>query len=114
MESGTFISAYWDNPYITPRDNLRLDACITVPKDTETSGEIRLQTLPRETYAVYRCTIRIDEFLETWADLIFKWLPGIGYYVSSIPSYEIYRNNGDEAPDGKWVVDMCCPVKPLK
>ncbi|NVM23532.1 MAG: AraC family transcriptional regulator [Desulfobacterales bacterium] len=114
MESGTFISAYWDNPYITPRDNLRLDACITVPKDTETSGEIRLQTLPRGTYAMYHCTIRADEFTETWAELILKWLPGIGYNMSGVPIYEIYHNNGYEAPDGKWVVDMYCPVKPLE
>ena len=28
-----------------------------------------------------------------------------------MPCYELYHNNGEEDPEGKWIFDICIPLK---
>lgn len=111
--TGTCLGVSWDNPEVTPPEKCRYDACLTVPEGTRTEGEIGLQTIPGGTFAVYHCKIRTDEFEKAWNDLMGVWLPTSGYQPDDKPCYELCHQTAESNPEGLWVVDICCPVKPL-
>lgn len=113
--SGLSIGISWDNPEVTPPAKCRYDACITIPKGTEVEGEIGTQSIPGGLYAVYRCRIKTDEFGQAWQDLFGKWLPQSGYQPDERPCYELCHTNpeAEAEADNRWLVEICCPVKPL-
>ncbi len=111
--SGINIGVAWDNPEITPPAKCRYDACLTVPVGTKSEGYVGVQTLSGGSYAVYRCHIKTDEFGKAWEELFSEWLPGSGYQPDDRQCYEIYRKGPENDPDNKWVIDICCPVRPL-
>ncbi|MFH0825973.1 MAG: GyrI-like domain-containing protein, partial [Pseudomonadota bacterium] len=110
LNSGTCIGVYWDNPEVTPPDKCRSDACVTVPAGTQTEGQIGLQTLAGGPYAVCRFEIKGDSFDKAWDDA-FKWVIGGGHECEDRPCYEIYHNDASTDPDGKWIFDICIPLK---
>lgn len=113
LANGQMISAYWDNPEITPPEKCRTDACVTVAKEIKVQGEIALQTLPGGKFAVYHVELADDEFEQAWKDLYHKWMPDSGFQPEDKPSMELYYNNPEDHPEKKWVTDICVPVKPL-
>ncbi|HBR95588.1 MAG TPA: hypothetical protein DEA90_15605 [Opitutae bacterium] len=34
-----------------------------------------------------------------------------GFEAGDGPCFELYQNNGMEHPEGKWLVDICIPLK---
>ena len=107
------LSIYYDNPDVTAPEKLRLDVGITVPEDTEVSGEIGKHAMPAHKAAMARFELSADEYEAAW-DLVFGvWLPESGYQPDDLPCYELYYNNPDEHPENKHIVDICVPVKPL-
>ncbi len=112
-EGVQFFSAYYDSPDITDDDKLRLDLCLTVPEDIQSEGEINTMNLPGGKYALARFELNTDEYPEAWNFVFGKWLPESGYQPDDRPSYEFYRNDPQHHPEGKCVVDIAVPVKPL-
>jgi len=107
------LSVYHDDPKITDEDKLRTDACITVPGDTLVDGEIGKMTLAGGKFAVARFELDSDAFEGAWDALMGGWMPESGYQPDDRLCYEICHNNPGEHPQGKHVVDICVPVKPL-
>jgi len=107
------LSVYYDNPEITDEAKLRLDVCITVPEDTQVEGEIGKMTLSGGKFAVARFELLPHEYEDVWNAVIGGWLPESGYQMADRPCYEIYRNDPKEHPEGRCIVDICLPVKPL-
>jgi AraC family transcriptional regulator len=101
---------YWDNPEVTPAEKCRVDACIGVPPGTVPEGPIGLQRLGGGPYAVCHFEARPDEFLQAWDDA-FVWLVNSRFESDDRPCYELYHNNGAEHPEGKWLFDICIPLK---
>ena len=101
---------YWDNPSVTSPENCRTDACVCVSEGTIVDGSAGLQVLEGGRYAVCGFVLASDEFQQCW-DEAFAWLVSNGYQCDDKPCYELYHNNGAEAPDGKWIVDICIPLK---
>ena len=112
-ESGSVLGITWDNPEITAPEKCRYDACISVPDGTATQDEIGIQTIPEGNYATYHCEVYNNDFAKAWNEFFRDWLPGSGYQPDDKPCYELYHNNASTDPDGKWIVDICVPVKPL-
>jgi len=112
-----YIGVALDNPYVTPADKCRYDACITVPPGTKGEGEVGIYEIPKGKYAVYRTEgeeAKINEQIgKAWDDLIGGWFPDSGYQSDDRPCFEIYRETEEEKKAGKFVVDLCEPVKPL-
>ena len=102
---------YHDNPEITDSDKLRLSVCISVPVETEVDGEFGKMTLEGGTYAV--CSFELDEtqYGEAWQWVYGTWLPQSGYQPSDGAPFERYPD--PEPKNGKMLVDICIPVKPL-
>ena len=107
------MSVYHDDPEITDQSKLRTSVCVTAPKDTVVDGEIGMMTVPGGNYAVTKFELAGDEFEDAWNSVFGGWLPGSGYQPDDGPCYELYYNNPKEHPEGKCIVEICVPVKPL-
>lgn len=107
------LSLYHDNPKVTEESRFRTSICITVPKDTASDGEIGKTTIPGGRYAVGHFILDAEQYAPVWDYIIGKWLPENGFRPDDRPCFEIYLNDPREHPDGKSVVDMYIPVKPL-
>ena len=51
-------------------------------------------------------------FEPSW-NAVCVWLSSSGYQPADAYPYELYHNNHEEHPEGKFIVDICIPVKPL-
>ena len=110
LEKGEVLGLYWDNPGVTDPDKCRVDACVSVSKNTKVNGEINLQTIEGGTYAVAGFEITTDEFKRIW-DEAFTWVINNNYEVDDKPAYEYYHNDAEDHPEKKWIVDICIPIK---
>jgi AraC family transcriptional regulator len=104
---------YHDDPEITDESRLRIDACITVPADTKVEGEIGKSTIPAGKYAIAHFEITPDQYQDAWNAVYGGWLPTSGYQPADGPCYELYLNDPKSHPEGKHIVDIYAPVKPL-
>jgi len=106
-----------DDPRVTPTDKCRYDACVTVPPNTKGEGDVGVYDIPGGKYAIYRFEGQYakihEEMGRAWNDLMGGWFPDSGYQPDHRPCFEIYRESEEELKAGKFVVDICEPVKPL-
>jgi len=105
------IGLYWDNPEVTPAEKCRMDACITLPEDTNLEHEMATQTLYGGRYAVCHFNIKGDAFHEAWEEA-FRWVIQSGHECANHPPYEFYHNGkADAEEDYIWSVDICIPLQ---
>jgi AraC family transcriptional regulator len=107
------IAVYHDSPETTIESKLRSSACVTVPPGTEVSGDINLMTIPGGKFAVGHFTIGKEQFGEAWDALMGEWFPSSGWQPDDRMCYELYLNDPGEDPEGKFIVDICEPLRPL-
>ncbi|MBN1446481.1 MAG: AraC family transcriptional regulator [Bacteroidetes bacterium] len=107
------MSIYHDDPNLTAPEKLRTDVCITVAPDTPVDGEIGRLSIPAGRYAFARVEVTSDQFGEAWDAVCGGWLPDSGYEPADGLSFEIYHNDYREHPQGKHIVDIVIPVKPM-
>ena len=113
MPETKVMSVYHDDPEVTPEDKLRMSVCISVPEDTKVDGEIGKMKVPGGKFAVAHFEVTADEYGEAWNALMGGWLPESGYQPDDRLCYEMYLNSPKDHPEGKHIVDICLPVKPL-
>ena len=107
------LGVYHDDPGITEESKLQSSACITVPEDTKVEGEVGTMSIPGGLFVVGHVEINQDQFGEAWDKLMGEWLPESGYQPDDRPCYELYLNDPKQHPEGKFIVDICEPVKPM-
>jgi len=107
------LSVYHDDPEVTDEEKLRTSMCVTVPPGTDGGGEVGVMTLAGGPTAFARFELPPDAYAEAWTAVYKEWLPQSGYQPDDRPPMELYHNNPAEHPEGKCVVDICVPVKPL-
>jgi AraC family transcriptional regulator len=108
-----FVTIYYDNPDITDESKLRTDVCITVPPDTQVDGEVGKATIPAGKYAIAHFEINPEQYGDAWNAVYGGWLPESGYQPDDRPCFELYLNDPKTHPEGKHIVDIYAPVKPL-
>ncbi len=101
---------YHDDPNVTIEDKLRMSVCITVPPETKVDGEIGRMELEAARYVIARFEVNAQQFQEAWDWLYGEWFPASGYQPDEKLCFEMYP---EEPRDGKFVVDICVPVKPM-
>lgn len=107
------MAVYHDSPDLTDEDKLRLSVCITVPEDTKVDGEVGKMVVPGGKFAVGRFEIDSDQYPHAWYTVMGGWMPESGYQPDDRLCYELYHNDPKEHPEGKHILDICVPVKPL-
>ena len=108
-----FLSAYPDDPKVTPPEKMTVDACMAIAAETEVDGEIQKKVLPGGAYVVQHFELAgPSEYGSAWQDVV-KWAEAQGHEIDmSRPSYEIYLNNPEEHPEKHHILDICLSVVP--
>jgi AraC family transcriptional regulator len=101
---------YHDDPNVTIEDKLRMSVCITVPSATKVDGEIGKMEIEAAKYVIARFELTAQDFQEAWNWVYGQWFPTSGYQPDDKPCFEMYP---EEPKDGKFIVDICVPVKPI-
>lgn len=104
------LCVYHDDPGMTDESRLRTSVCITVPEGTKVDGEIGSMELEEATYAVAHFEVDPTQFEQAWNWVYADWFPKSGYQPDDKPPFELYP---EEPRDGKFIVDICVPVKPM-
>ncbi len=107
------LTIYNDDPEITDENELRIEACITIPEDAPVEDDIGKMNVPGGKYAVAHFEISDREYEDAWNTVFGEWLPESGYQHDDRPCYELYLNNPEDHPEHKHIVDICIPVKSL-
>ncbi len=107
------LAVYHDDPEATDEEKLRISACITVDPGTPVEGEIGRMTVPGGKFAVARFELLPEEYEDSWNRVMSGWLPESGYQPDDSLCYELYLNDPKEHPEGRQVVDIFIPLKPL-
>lgn len=102
-----------DNPNVTADDKLRLSVCMTVPEATPCAGEVGMMSVPGGRFGVARFEIPPARIAEAWGAVMGGWLPDSGYQPDDRFCYEVALNNPADHPEGKILLDICVPVRPL-
>jgi AraC family transcriptional regulator len=110
LATGKVIGVYWDNPEVTPPEKCRTDACISVPPGTPHDGQVGIQNIPGGPHAVCSFEIAPEDFSRAWEEA-FAWFVANGHECADRPSFELYHNTPDRHPEGKFVFDICIPLK---
>ncbi|WP_342304596.1 GyrI-like domain-containing protein [Methanolobus sp. ZRKC5] len=107
-----FLSAYYDDPGVTPPEELKLDVCMTISDDVEVEGEVKKQKLPGGKYVVMRAELAgTEEYGPAWEKIV-DWLIQNNLEIDiSRASYEIYLNSPEEHPENHHILDICMSVK---
>ncbi|MBP7051308.1 MAG: AraC family transcriptional regulator [Phycisphaerae bacterium] len=108
-----FLCIYYDDPDVTEDEKLRVDVAMTVPAETQVDGEVGKNVIPAGKYAVGRFEVLPHEFGQAWSRIMGGWLPQSGYQCDDRPCFELYHNDPKQHPEGRCIVDICVPVKPL-
>ena len=107
-----FLSAYYDDPDLTPPDKLKLDACMSIAADVQVDEDVQKKVLPGGMYAVMHCELVNSEDFETAWQRVIAWAGANGYQIDlARPSYEIYLNNPEEHPDKLHLINICLSIK---
>ncbi|MFA8434372.1 MAG: GyrI-like domain-containing protein [Marinifilaceae bacterium] len=106
------VTVYHDDPKITDLEKVQQSACITIEQDVTVEGEIGKMNLPANKCAVGSFEIGQEEFETAWSTTC-GWVTENGYQPIDSAPYEIYYNDHKQHPEGKFIVDICIPVKPL-
>ncbi|MGV8108094.1 AraC family transcriptional regulator [Methanospirillum sp.] len=106
------IAAYYDDPEVTPPDELTLDVCMSISKDVKGEGEIKTKNLPGGKYAVIGLELDgPEEYPASWEKIV-EWVASHGLEIDiSRASYEVYLNNPEEHPKKHHIVDICMAVR---
>ena len=107
------LAVYHDDPEITEDEKLRTSVCVTVPPDTEVGGEIGKMTLAGGKYARAHFELLSHEYGDAWNAVMKDWLPESGFEPDDRPCFELFLGDPKEHPEGRCVLDICVPVKPL-
>lgn len=105
------IGLCYDDPDITPEEKIRYDACITIDKDIEVAGEIKLQEIPAGNYASVIHTGPYTELKDTYIHLYGKWLPQSGKEIRHAPSMEIYLNDPHTTKPSDLETQILLPIR---
>lgn len=108
-----FLSVYHDDPNVTEVEKLRISVCVGVPPETPAEGEIGRMTIPGGAFAIARFEILPHEYEAAWNAVYGGWLPDSGYQPDDRLCFERYLNDPQTHPEGRHIVEICVPVRPL-
>jgi AraC family transcriptional regulator len=107
------LAVYHDDPEVTEASKLRVSVCLPGVQDTPVDGEVGKMTVAGGKYAVGRFELGPADYQNAWNLIYGRWLPEGGFEPDDRLCYESYPMDLKAATEGKHVVDLCVPVKPL-
>lgn len=108
-----FLGVCHDDPAVTPPDNIRYDACVTVDVQFQPQGDVGLQVVPGGEYAVMTHFGAYEKLGESYAKLLGQWLPRSARKLAATPCFEVYLNSPENTDPEDLLTDVCAPLEPL-
>jgi AraC family transcriptional regulator len=112
-KNSVFIGIGHDNPTVTPAEELRYDACITVDGDYEPKKPVELQTIVGGDYAVAK-NCPVAEIKDAYKYLFGKWLARSSRELRPAPSFIVWVDAYKGVVPGTWRVDIYMPLQPKR
>jgi AraC family transcriptional regulator len=103
-----------DDPYVTPEDKIRFDACLPVSGPMKVSYPIGYRTIPAGLCVVRRHFGGIEEIAKTFAHIGVEWLPGENYCLRAAAPFEIYHCKEVDGQLERIHTDAYVPLEPMK
>lgn len=107
-----FIGICHDDPAVTPPDEIRYDACVTVGESFRAEGEMGVQTIPGGEYAVMTHVGPYEKLGESYAKLLGQWLPRSGRCLRPMPCFDSYLNSPENTEPEDLITDLHAPLEP--
>ena len=107
------IGLHHSNPRFVESSQCHYVACLALPTHQKfyRSGEVGVMRIPPTFCAVFSLQ-GIYGDLRKYMDVIYhEWLPKSDYEKASLPSFAMYRQNHFIAPDERFDLDFCVPVR---
>jgi AraC family transcriptional regulator len=101
---------FHDSFKVTDADKVRMSIGIITDQEITVDGEVGLTTIEQGKNIVGHFVIEPIEFEKSW-DSLFIWMNENGYKKSDRYPFEMYRNNMNEHPEKKCIVDLCIPIE---
>jgi AraC family transcriptional regulator len=105
------LAIYYDDPQTTPAAKLRSDAALSFPRNAQLPNDLAERTLAGGRYARTTHVGSYHTLGVVWARLVGEWLPASGERMSTIPSYEIYRNSPETTQPQDLRTDLYIPLE---
>lgn len=109
QENLRMITIYHDSVKFSNPDAIRMSACLVLNTPVKNTELINTKTLDSGKCIVTRLEIKPQEFQKAW-EANFVWMTEKGYQKANKDPFEIYYNNAQDHPEGKFIVDFCIPV----
>jgi len=105
---------YYDDPAATPQDELRSDACLSVPEDWSPTGGLELREIPGGRYVVTVCIGPYSELQHVYSWLYGTWLAESGELLAPGPIVEEYLNDARRVPPTELRTEIWLPLREPK
>jgi AraC family transcriptional regulator len=102
---------YYDDPSATPQDELRSDACLTVPEGWSPEGRLEARMIRGGRYAV---TLHVGPYAElekAYQWLYGTWLARSGEELAAAPIVEEYLNDARTVPPAELKTEIWLPLR---
>jgi AraC family transcriptional regulator len=106
-----FIGLYHDDPTSVAEQDLRSDACVTVPGDVAADDGVRIIDLPPTRVAALTFKGPYAELESAYSWLYREWLPTSGEEPDDQPCREDYLNDCRTLPPSEWLTMVMMPLK---
>ena len=103
------IGLHHDNPTITPLDECRYIACISI-ENKQKSLNLPTLTMPKGVYARFDFSGEYGDIMEFMNWVYFDWLVNSGYETTTNPSFAVYEKNHFLEDDAKFRVNYYIPI----
>lgn len=100
-----------DDPQVTPPEQIRYDAAISLEKDVEVEPPVVLGSLPGGEYAIFTHQGPYEGLEETYKTIMGQWVPASGREFRDTPWFEVYRNDPASTPPAQLLTEIHIPLK---
>ncbi len=105
-----FIGISHDDPGVTDESKFRYDACLTITRPVETSGEVNTKQVAGGKYAVFMHAGPYEEFYGTYQKIFTGWMPESGHQLGNEPCFEVYLNSPDDTAPQDLRTEIWVPL----
>jgi AraC family transcriptional regulator len=106
--SSECLSMYHDDPESVPAEQQRISVGFIVPEGTQGEGNVEIMEIAESKFFVGAFEIFPNEYGQAWGE-VTKHLNKNNLTETGV-MYESYKNDPNQHPEGKHVVDICLAV----
>jgi AraC family transcriptional regulator len=100
----------YDDPEVTPPEQVRYDASVTVDDNYQSTGDITVQEIRGGDYAVITHQGPYTNLATTYQELIGRWIPRSGRELADAPCFEEYLNDPYSTEPDELLTDIYAPL----